>query len=96
MKSKTSIISAMALLIFACSPKTSPTTSTSQIAKIELTPDLIAAKMSYENNCAKCHELFKPKDYTAEQWKPILVSMQEKAKITDQEREKIYAYLTMN
>jgi hypothetical protein len=52
--------------------------------------------MSYENNCAKCHELFKPKDYTAEQWKPILVSMQEKAKITDQEREKIYAYLTMN
>lgn len=86
----------MALLIFACSPKTSPTTSTSQTAKIELTPDLIAAKMSYENNCAKCHELFKPKDYTAEQWKPILVSMQKKAKITDQEREKIYTYLTMN
>ena len=96
MKTKISIISIMALLIFACSPKTSPTTSTSQTAKIELTPDLIAAKMSYENNCAKCHELFKPKDYTAEQWKPILVSMQKKAKITDQEREKIYTYLTMN
>ncbi|MCZ8196519.1 MAG: cytochrome c [Flavobacterium sp.] len=96
MKTRISIISLIALLIFACSPKTSPTTSTSQTAKIVLTPDLIAAKMSYENNCAKCHELFKPKDYTAEQWKPILLSMQKKANITDQEREKIYAYLTMN
>ncbi len=96
MKTRISIISLIALLIFACSPKTSPTTSTNQTAKIVLTPDLIAAKMSYENNCAKCHELFKPKDYTAEQWKPILLSMQKKANITDQEREKIYAYLTMN
>ena len=52
--------------------------------------------MSYENNCAKCHKLYNAKDYTAEQWKPILVSMQKKAKITDQEREKIYTYLTMN
>ena len=53
-----------------------------------------AGKMLYENNCAKCHDLYAPKDFNAEQWKPIMLSMQKKAKISDEEREKIYAYLT--
>jgi hypothetical protein len=96
MKTKIAILSLIIDLVLACSPKTSPTTSTVQTAKIELTPDLIAAKMSYENNCAKCHKLYDAKDYNAEEWKPILERMQLKAKITDQEREKIYSFLTLN
>ncbi len=96
MKTKITIASIIIGITFACSPKTAPTGSTTKTTKIELTPDLIAAKMSYENNCAKCHKLYSAKDYTPEQWKPILLSMQKKAKITDQEREKIYSYLTMN
>ena len=48
----------------------------------------------YEANCAKCHKLFDPSDYSAEAWKPIMVKMQIKAKISDAETAKIYAYLT--
>jgi cytochrome c5 len=55
---------------------------------------LAEGKNLYENNCAKCHKLFAPTDYTAEQWTPIVLRMQKKAKIQDDEREKIYFYLT--
>ena len=48
----------------------------------------------YEANCAKCHKLFDPSEFSAEEWKPIMVRMQVKAKISDAETAKIYAYLT--
>ena len=51
-------------------------------------------KSLYGMNCAKCHELFDPKAFTAEEWTPIVLRMQKKAKISDEHREKIYAYLT--
>jgi hypothetical protein len=37
--------------------------------------------------------LFNPKSFSAEQWIPIMLNMQKKAKISDEEREMIYAYL---
>ena len=55
---------------------------------------LVEGKNLFENNCAKCHELYDPSDFNAEQWKPIMLSMQKKAKLQDAEREKIYYYLT--
>ena len=45
-------------------------------------------------NCAKCHSLYDAKDFTAQEWMPIVMRMQKKAKISDEQREKIYAYLT--
>lgn len=56
---------------------------------------LAEGKNLFENNCAKCHKLYDPSDFNAEQWKPIMLSMQKKAKLQDAEREKIYNYLTM-
>ena len=55
---------------------------------------LIEGKSLYGMNCAKCHELFDAKSFTAEEWKPIVLRMQKQAKISDEQREKIYAYLT--
>jgi cytochrome c5 len=55
--------------------------------------DLNAGKISYKNNCTKCHDLFSPKDFTREQWAPILVSMQKKAHLTDAEMAPITAYI---
>jgi hypothetical protein len=46
-----------------------------------------------KKNCANCHGLYNPTDFNAEQWRPILLSMQKNANISDEEREKIYAYL---
>jgi len=55
---------------------------------------LAEGKSLYGMNCAKCHELFDPKSFTAEEWTPIVLRMQKKARISDEHREKIYAYLT--
>ena len=54
---------------------------------------LAEGKSLYGMNCAKCHELFDKTSYTAEQWRPIVLEMQKKARISDEHREKIYAYL---
>lgn len=62
-------------------------------AKIE-NPALAEGKSLYEANCAKCHKLYDSKDFTAEEWTPIVMKMQKKARITDEQRDKIYAYLT--
>ena len=92
MKIKLIAIASFFLIISACSSNKStiqePTTIAVKMNKDE------AGKMLYENNCAKCHDLYSPKDFNAEQWKPIMLSMQKKAKISDEEREIIYAYLT--
>ncbi len=63
--------------------------------KLEVTADVLTeGKSLYGMHCAKCHELFEPKSFTAEEWKPIVLRMQKEANISDTEREKIYAYLT--
>ena len=38
--------------------------------------------------------LYEKESFTAEQWKPIVIRMQKNTKLTDLQREKIYAYLT--
>jgi len=59
-----------------------------------LTPEEIAqGKSLYENNCAKCHKLFAPTDYTYEKWKPILIRMQKKARMDDAQMVAITNYI---
>lgn len=79
--------------LVACSPKVIQP-EVPKIIEATLSPELAQGKMLYENNCAKCHDLFNPKSFSAEQWKPIMLKMQQEAKISDEERDKIYAYLT--
>lgn len=95
MKTKILAVALFAIVLYSCGGSKS-TTPVVEPKKVELTADLAEGKSLYENNCAKCHDLYKPKDFNAEQWKPILLSMQKKAKISDEQREKIYSYLTAN
>jgi cytochrome c5 len=60
------------------------------------TPEQIEGKFIYEGKCGKCHDLPNNNEYTKEKWHPIMVSMQKKAKISDDERELVYSYVTMN
>ncbi len=84
------------ILIYSCSPKVVPAvTEAKPIVVAALSPELAEGKNLYENNCAKCHKLYNPSDFTKEEWTPILLKMQKNAKIQDAEREKIYNYLTM-
>ena len=98
----------LAFAVFACGPKptvvapVAPVTPISPVVTAEpvttnaavLTAEVAEGKTSYENNCAKCHKLFAPEDYSKEDWMPILKRMAKKAHLDDVETGKIYAYLT--
>ncbi len=109
MKTKLVMVALFGTVLFSCAPKvvTPAPPPVVEVKKEEvkkeevkpavevLTAELAEGKYLYENNCAKCHKLFDRHEYTAQQWMPITLSMQKKAKIQDIEREKIYNYLTM-
>ena len=44
-------------------------------------------------NCRRCHNAPDPNTFSAEQWKTVGMHMQSRALITDQERDKIVAFL---
>ncbi len=67
-----------------------------KVAIVVLTAELGEGKNLYENSCNKCHLLYSPKSYTAEQWTPILINMQKRTDLSDEQTAKIYNYLTMN
>lgn len=99
MKTKYFLIALFAFLIYSCSPKIVPPPPPPVPEKSEKFFGSLAeeGKYLYENNCAKCHKLYDPKSYNTDDWKQILVRMQKKAKISDEQREKIYNYIiTMN
>lgn len=93
MKARILAIGLLGVLIYSCSPKVVPAPTE---VKKELSPELAEGRSIYENNCAKCHKLYDPKSNSAEEWTPILIRMQKKAKISDADRDKIYNYVTMN
>ena len=56
--------------------------------------NLVKGKDLYVNNCASCHELYNPSRFSPKRWTSILEEMQPKAKITNEQKDLIYAYLT--
>ena len=82
----------LGIFIYSCSPKIiAPVTP--EVKKVELTPELAAGKTLYENNCARCHKLYSPTILSQEDWKPVLVRMQRKAKLDDVEMVEISNYI---
>ncbi len=99
MKYKVLALAVLATIIYSCASKTAVATTeikkeTVKVATV-MTPELAEGKSLYENNCAKCHSLYNAGDFNAEQWKPIVLSMQKKADLNDAQGQKIYNYLTM-
>lgn len=64
------------------------------VAKPAVDNSIAEGKDLYENRCGKCHKLFAASDYTAKEWPGILNKMQNKAKITDDQKAQIFAYLS--
>lgn len=91
MKTRILALAIVGMVIYSCSKKL---VIPSGEEKRGLTPELAEGKTLFVNNCAKCHNLKNPNNYTTEEWKPILLRMQKKAKISDEEREKIQNYVT--
>jgi hypothetical protein len=100
MKLRIVSLSLLGILLYACSPKVVPVvTDVKAPLTSPPTPSLLSAELAegknlFENNCAKCHELYDTKQFSAEEWSPILYRMQKEAGISDTDREKIYSYVT--
>lgn len=102
---KSRIIAAAAIvLLFSCSPKVAVTAQKPDPVqvppKMESPNEATAStekypegKILYENNCAKCHKLFAPTDYSSQNWGPILVRMQKKAHLEDADMAQINNYI---
>jgi cytochrome c5 len=95
MKYKLIILAVITVFIASCSSKKSATAAAVKTPKeVVLTPELLAGKSLYENSCVKCHKLYSPKDYTHESWQPILVKMQGKARLDDNQIALISNYIS--
>lgn len=55
---------------------------------------LLKGRKLYVEICSSCHNLHLPKSYTAEEWKQNIDKMQKRAKISDEQKELIYEYVT--
>ena len=101
MKYKVLTLVVLAALIYSCASKS--TIPTKEVTKVEptvtattvMTTELAEGKTLYENNCAKCHDLYNTKEFSDEAWKPIVIRMQKKAHLDDIQGQKIYNYVTM-
>ena len=55
---------------------------------------LVAGRTAYIENCKDCHRLFKPSKNTAEKWNKEVNRMQERAKISNEQKANIISYLS--
>ena len=104
MKSKVLTLIVLILLLTACGTKKTvaevpplppPPPSKEVSARDVIFGDsaLAEGKQLYDNNCAKCHKWYEPKQFSKEEWKPILTRMQKKAKLDDVQMASITNYI---
>ena len=104
MKLKIVAIAIVVLLIYSCAAKSSVTIVEAKKEELSkepvvetkyfvMTEALAEGKTLFENNCAKCHSLYNPKDFSSEQWQPILIRMQKEAGLDDAQIGSISNYI---
>lgn len=103
MKSKIVLAALFGILIYSCG--TTPKVTAMQPDPVQVPPriaspneapmseDIAQGKIMYENKCASCHKLFAPTDFSKDDWQPILIRMQKKAKLEDHDMAKINNYI---
>ena len=63
---------------------------------VELPTTILEGKKLYENSCANCHKLFPANKHDKSGWTKTLERMAPKAKITEEQKNLVYNYLTYN
>ena len=92
------------LIIFtACSHKSTPTVAaapqqtSAQINMMTVSSPAVAeGEKTYNAKCGRCHELKSPSEFTVKDWNSIMRSMAPKAKLTEEERTNVMAYVVQN
>ena len=102
---KIKIIVLASIIIAGCAAKpvvvpqveTPPTQPVKVEAVAAISPEFLAeGKTTYENNCARCHQLYNPQEFDKTEWKKITNRMQNKAHLDDVQIEKVYQYIVSN
>ena len=73
------------LIIFSCSQ--------GYIVNMNAKTDYPKGRNLYISKCGGCHQLFDPNSYTKSEWNKIMVAMQQKSKINDQQKNDIYDWI---
>jgi cytochrome c5 len=55
---------------------------------------LTEGRKLYINKCSSCHSLYLPEQYNKTEWRKWVNNMAERSHISEEEKEKIYTYLT--
>lgn len=107
MKFKSLIYISLTLLV-ACSPKTAPKpvpevdvlvpTEKDVSAGSHKYPDLQLAQLNQgytilQTQCTRCHKMYKPGDFAQSDWDMIIPNMAKKARLTDEEKDKLERYI---
>ena len=94
---------AISIFAAACSHKTIPTAQPTAAAapapalfSLEPKTSVVIGKQLYESSCGKCHELKNTTDYTANEWRPIMNNMADKAKFNAEQKANVLAYVINN
>ena len=67
-----------------------------KVAPTGTTSPEIAGQATFNAKCGSCHGLKVTTDYTADRWASILAVMAPKAKLSDIEKDNVYAYVKAN
>jgi|JI61114BRNA_FD_contig_41_2654662_length_647_multi_3_in_0_out_0_1 cytochrome c5 len=105
-------LSIVSLIVFACSHKTTSTvtkteevkttvaTETAAIEKTEsatvTNEQFLAGKAVYSAKCGNCHKLKEPSRGNMTQWTKWIDRMAPKAKLTEDEKAQVTAYVSVN
>ena len=95
-------ISILSLIVFACSHKTASTVAKTEIAKEKTSSATVsnaqfsAGKTIYEAKCGNCHKLKDPAKGNMTQWTKWIDRMAPKAKLTDEEKQQVTDYISVN
>lgn len=99
---------AFVVLAYSCSKRTAPAKSEPSVVvtppppppppdtlAVAATPPpaVGAGKELFLAKCGRCHALKQPENYTAERWTGIMEKMAPKARLTDDEKKNVVAYV---
>lgn len=104
MKFKITTLAISALFIYSCATKSSVAVVAVKNEELKpeviletkssvMTEELYIGKTLFENKCGNCHSIYNPKDFSSEQWKPILLRMKKEANLDDIEITSISNYI---
>ncbi|RXR19382.1 cytochrome c [Flavobacterium amnicola] len=99
MKTKLFVAALLSVAFFSCSKKvTAPVVNTevkvTEEVKTELPTAIAEGKTLYENSCARCHKLFPVTKHDKSGWAVTVDRMAPKAKLTAEQKDLVYNYLT--